>query len=100
MTLLYVLLGALVLWIAYVALAKPRKARPHTPQEPYKIPVKIGARDDNVGHRGGTQEPIEKDAWEGSFWEVTQPLPAKARLRLKYTDGTGGELAPEKRTPC
>jgi hypothetical protein len=33
--------------------------------------------------------PIDKDEWEGSFWEVAQPLPAKARLRIKYTDSAG-----------
>jgi hypothetical protein len=31
----------------------------------------------------------DKDDWEGSFWEVSQPVPAKARLRLDYTDGAG-----------
>ncbi len=31
----------------------------------------------------------DKDDWEGSFWEVSQPIPAKAKLRLDYTDGSG-----------
>jgi hypothetical protein len=33
----------------------------------------------------------DKDDWEGSFWEVSQPIPARARLRLDYTDGSGNK---------
>lgn len=31
----------------------------------------------------------DKDNWEGSFWEVQQPFPSKATLRIKYEDGVG-----------
>lgn len=31
----------------------------------------------------------EYDNWEGSFWEVEDPIPAKATLLIKYTDGDG-----------
>lgn len=37
----------------------------------------------------GAASDSDKDDWEGSFWEVSQPIPAKARLRLEYTDGSG-----------
>lgn len=89
MTFLYLLLGALAIWVAYKILAKPRQA-PSSPQpEPLEIPIKITVSYDDGGYGRQPRESIDKDEWEGSFWEVTQPLPAKARLRLKYTDGAG-----------
>lgn len=88
MILLYLLLGSLAIWIAYKALAKPRTARP-IPRPQYEIPIKITVsyHDEEYGHQ--PRESIDKDEWEGSFWEVAQPLPAKAKLRLRYTDGAG-----------
>lgn len=89
MTLLYLLLGALAIWAAYKLFVKPRQP-PSSPQpEPLEIPIKITMSYDDGGRGRQPREIIDKDEWEGSFWEVTQPLPAKARLRLKYTDGAG-----------
>ncbi len=89
MTLLYLLLGGLAIWIAYKALAKPRAVPPTSLPQQYEIPIKITVTDDDGGYGQHPRESIEKDEWEGSFWEVAQPLPAKAKLRLKYTDGAG-----------
>lgn len=89
MTLLYFLLGGLAVWIAYRVLAKPRAAPPSQQPEQYEIPVKITVSYDDGGYGRQPRESIDKDEWEGSFWEVAQPLPAKAKLRLKYTDGAG-----------
>lgn len=88
MTLLYLLLGGLAIWIAYKALAKPRTAPPNS-RPGYEIPVKITASydDGEYGRRPG--ESFDRDEWEGSFWEVAQPLPVKAKLRIKYTDRAG-----------
>jgi hypothetical protein len=87
MTVLYYLLGAFALWVAYKVLAKPRQ-NPQSPQPASReIPVKIAVSDDDGGYGHQPHKSIDKDEWEGSFWEVTQPLPAKAKLRLKYTDG-------------
>lgn len=33
--------------------------------------------------------PSEKDHWEGSFWDVTDPRTVHAKLRFGYTDGAG-----------
>ncbi|MBP6528539.1 MAG: hypothetical protein KA260_00360 [Burkholderiales bacterium] len=89
MTLLFLLLGALAIWVAYKILAKPRQAPPSPQPEPLEIPIKITVSYEDGGYGRQPRESIDKDEWEGSFWEVTQPLPAKARLRLKYTDGAG-----------
>lgn len=32
---------------------------------------------------------IDKDNWEGSFWEVQEPFPVRATLRIVYEDGAG-----------
>ena len=89
MTLLYLLLGGLAIWIAYKVLAKPRQVQPSSQPPRYEIPIKITVSyDDGTSERQPT-ETIEKDEWEGSFWEVAQPLPAKAKLKLKYSDGAG-----------
>lgn len=89
MTLLYILLGALAVWIGYRVLAKPRAAPPSPQPEHYEIPIKITVSYDDGGYGRQPRESFDKDEWEGSFWEVAQPLPAKAKLRLKYTDGAG-----------
>ena len=89
MTLLYLFLGGLAVWIAYRVLAKPRAAPPSPQPEQYEIPIKITVSYDDGGYGRQPRENIDKDEWEGSFWEVSQPLAAKAKLRLKYTDGAG-----------
>lgn len=87
MTFFYLLLGALVIWVVYKAIAKPRQAPSNSQQELHEIPIKITVSYDNDGYGRQPRESIDKDEWEGSFWEVSQPFPVKAKLRLKYTDG-------------
>lgn len=45
------------------------------------IPQRIDRNEEN----SFKVEP-EKDAWEGSFWEVQEPFPVKATLQLDYQD--------------
>ena len=89
MTLLYLILGYIAFLIAYKVFAKSRPAQPSSQPEQYEIPIKITVSYDDGEYGRQPRESIDKDEWEGSFWEVTQPLPAKANLRLKYTDGAG-----------
>ena len=89
MTLLYLLLGALAIWVAYRVISKPRPVPPSPQPDHYEIPIKITVSYDDGGYGRQPRESIDKDEWEGSFWEVAQPLPTKAKLRLKYTDGAG-----------
>lgn len=35
----------------------------------------------------------DKDAWEGGFWEASEPRPLKARLQFDYTDGEGNKTS-------
>ncbi|TNF58893.1 MAG: WYL domain-containing protein [Burkholderiales bacterium] len=87
MTLFYILLGALAVWVLYKVFAKPPSPSPQGQPNAIEIPIKITVTHDEGGSTRTPREEIDKDEWEGSFWEVTQPLPAKARLRIKYTDG-------------
>lgn len=89
MTVFYFLLGAFAIWVAYKVLSKPNKNPPSSRPDSREIPVKITVSIDDGGYGQQPHESADKDEWEGSFWEVTQPFPAKARLRLKYTDGAG-----------
>lgn len=95
MSLFYVLLGALVVWLLYRWLSRASRATVSEKPEPVEIPINIsvtygrGSRGDSLGTISTRREETDKDEWEGSFWEVTQPLPARATLRLKYTDGAG-----------
>lgn len=89
MTLIYILLAALVAWVLYKALAKPDTNPKPAPREVQEIPIKITVSYEDGGHERKPLENLDKDEWEGSFWEVTQPIPAKATLRLKYIDGAG-----------
>ena len=92
MTLLYFLLSALAIWVAYRVIAKPRAIPPTLQPDQYEIPIKITVSYDDGGYGRQPRESIDKDEWEGSFWEVAQPLPAKAKLRLNYTDGAGRKI--------
>lgn len=87
MTVLYIFLGGLIIWLLYQFFSKPRQTPPPVQRGVHEIPITFTAAYDNAESTRRPRESIEKDDWEGSFWEVTQPLPAKARLRLKYTDG-------------
>lgn len=89
MTFLYLLLGVLAIWVAYRALSKASAAPLSPMTEQYELPIKITVSYDDSGYGRQPRESIDKDEWEGSFWEVAQPLPAKAKLRLNYTDGAG-----------
>jgi tellurite resistance protein len=89
MTLFYILLGALAVWVLYKVFAKAPTSSPQTQRDAVEIPIKITATYDDGGSTRTPREEIDKDEWEGSFWEITQPLPARARFRIKYTDGAG-----------
>jgi hypothetical protein len=57
--------------------------------EPLEIPITVKVTYETSGgnHRAAADE--DKDAWEGSFWEVQEPITCKAKLRFRYVDGTG-----------
>lgn len=84
MTLLYLLLAAVAVWFIYQTVTKSSSARDPSPRQSRDLPNYETS--DRVARNTGN---LDKDEWEGSFWEVVQPIPAKARLRLNYIDGAG-----------
>jgi hypothetical protein len=58
---------------------------------PYEIPitVKVSYEVSGSSPNAAYEPDIDKDNWEGSFWEVQDPFPVKASLRIDYEDGAG-----------
>jgi hypothetical protein len=55
----------------------------------FTVPLKFQLESE-TDHYGEAPRPsIDKDDWEGSFWEVNQPKSVKANIRIKYTDASG-----------
>ncbi|MCU0500602.1 MAG: WYL domain-containing protein [Anaerolineae bacterium] len=71
-----------LVWLLFRALRSKKKA-----QEPIEIPVKVKITYEEDRPRQTAAEEVDKDAWEGSFWEVQHPINVKARLKLDYVDG-------------
>lgn len=98
MTILYILLALVAAWVVYRMTKAPNDSTPptHTP-EPIDIPIQITvttsgptkSTDIRDANAQDSQIEADKDSWEGSFWEVVEPLPARATLRLIYVDGAG-----------
>jgi hypothetical protein len=84
MTLLYLLLAAVAVWFIYRTVTKSSSVRDPSPTQSHEFPTYETS--DRVARDTSN---LDKDEWEGSFWEVVQPIPAKARLRLNYVDGAG-----------
>lgn len=44
-----------------------------------------------TGEANALDSERDGDEWEGSFWEVAKPFPARARLQIDYLDGAGNK---------
>jgi len=75
MTLVYLLLGCLAIWLLHRFISGSAEPR-------------VRLRRISESHMD-SPTLVERDAWEGSFWEVETPFPASARLRFNYKDGSG-----------
>lgn len=97
MTVLYIVVTAIVAWLIYRFVQKGRSRTDTATQRPTEIPVTVTVRmvDDTRPETAAETPADERDNWEGSFWEVQEPTPVTARLRLNYTDGNS---RPSERT--
>lgn len=92
------LITGFIIWVGYKLLSKPKQISENTVEDVPKIeqlpdvfleqPPKNN-ESNVVDETNVYDEEQKRDKWEGSFWDVVQPIPAKATLRLKYTDGDG-----------
>ncbi len=83
----FVVLGALAIWfVRKVVLQRApqaKAARSAGAESAAEAAERAG------GATTDSTTPVDRDASEGSFWEVEQPIPVRARLRLRYVDGAG-----------
>lgn len=86
--LLVLLAGGLVYWFVVSTKKGQADSRTHGGGTPKAAPV-IGpvAEPDNDSH--AIAGDVDKDNWEGSFWEVVTPRKIDANLAIKYQDGVG-----------
>jgi len=87
MALLYLLIGGLAVWVAYKLLTRSRTASTAQKSSNDQAPITLTISSGSSGASRHTSDDEDRDEREGSFWEVAQPLPARARLRLSYIDG-------------
>jgi len=87
MALLYLLIGGLAVWVAYKLLIRSQIASTAQKSSNDQAPITLTISSGSSSASRHTSDDEDRDEWEGSFWEVAQPLPVKAKLRLSYTDG-------------
>ena len=93
MELIVLALVGIFLWLLF----KSRSGGRPPPARRYKttrhevepgVSISITTSDDDRGsHNDGPA--VDRDEWEGAFWEVAAPIPVKASLRIGYIDGAG-----------
>jgi len=89
MTAMYLVFAIIVAWIVFKLFTKPRQNQLVQNDRKLENQIKITISCDTERSTNESHESYDNDAWEGSFWEVTQPHPAKTRLRINYVDGSG-----------
>lgn len=78
MSLLYVLLVAAILWVVLKSIRGGSTKQGLTQHPSVEETTAETVAPDS-----------DRDNWEGSFWEVQDPFPVKAALRIDYEDATG-----------
>lgn len=81
----------LVVVIAIIAIILAFKLGKHT-QHPNKVTFNIDVRTTQrySDHINAQDEAVnDRDAWEGSFWESSDPKRVRAHIHIEYKDGNG-----------
>ncbi len=89
MSLFYLIVAGVAVWLLWRILSPSASRKSGNSNTTYEIPitVKVTYETDDKTRSPDTND--DRDNWEGSFWEVQQPFPAKATLRIEYEDGAG-----------
>lgn len=86
---IYLIAGVFVVWLIVRTMgSRPRveprrRQRDEGPAEIFRIESPPRAS----SQPSPDPDHLDKDNWEGSFWEVGEPMPVQASLRIRYTDG-------------
>lgn len=89
MFLLYLIAAGVAVWLLWRMFSQNASGKPRNPSATYEIPIRVEVTCETDDKTRSSDATDDKDSWEGGFWEVQQPFPAKATLRIKYEDGAG-----------
>lgn len=89
MSWLYLVAAGVAVWLLWRMFSHSASRKPGNPNTKYEIPITVKVTHETDDKTRSPDTDDDKDNWEGSFWEVQQPFPAKATLRIKYEDGAG-----------
>lgn len=89
MSLLYLIAVGVAVWLLRRIFSRSASQKTGNPNTSYEIPVTLKVTYETADKSRSPETDDEKDNWEGSFWEVQHPFPAKAILRIEYQDGAG-----------
>jgi hypothetical protein len=79
-----VAIALLIAALVWFALRRSRSMPVGAPPDPSpELRVTVEA------FRVPAEDDGERDAWEGGFWEATEPRDLETRLQIAYTDGSG-----------
>lgn len=85
----YLIFGCAIAWVLWRVFRPSEPKNPAATNNSYEIPITVKVTYESSSEKETTGSDIDKDAWEGSFWEVQQPFPVKASLRIDYENGAG-----------
>lgn len=89
MSFLYLIAAGVAVWLLWRMFSPSSSRKPGNSNTTYEIPIRVKVTYETDENTRSPDIDDDKDNWEGSFWDVQQPFPAKATLRIKYEDGTG-----------
>ena len=100
MTFIYIIGLAIIGWAVYRYFVGRKDSHEAAPLEPelrdisqrndavLEVPITVTVRSEKHYSHQRHDTDVDKDAWEGSFWEVQQPVPARVRLKFNYVDAS------------
>lgn len=89
MSLLYLVVAGVTVWLLWRMISPSASRKSGNAKTSHESPVAVKVTCETNDKTKNPDIDDDKDNWEGSFWEVQQPFPAKATLRIKYEDGAG-----------
>lgn len=89
MSLFYLIVAGVIAWLLWRMLSPSTPRKSGSSKTTHDIPITVKVTYESEEKTRSPDSDDDRDNWEGSFWEVQQPFPAKATLRIEYEDGAG-----------
>jgi hypothetical protein len=89
MSLFYIVVAGVVAWLLWRMFSSNASRKSGNSNNAYEIPITVKVTYESDDKTRSLDCDDDKDNWEGSFWEVQQPFPVRATLRIDYEDGAG-----------